>query len=241
MKKYILLILLAYNSVFSQSRGIITYDIGFNLTIEKIDERIRKMKKKPNKELIQALKERVRNSTKLEGVLTFSGTVSNYKLSNSLSNEVNGEGMKLLKSSSGGENLYWVSMIKNECKAQDCKTLDECFVINKESLEWELIQETKIVGDYLCYKAININSKNKIKKTVAWYTPDIPLSFGPKYYHGLPGLILEIEEAAITIRAKKIKLNPEENIPLKSSILGKEVSEKKFKEILLKSFPELYK
>jgi GLPGLI family protein len=29
--------------------------------------------------------------------------------------------------------------------------------------------------------------------TTAWYTPQIPVSNGPRNYHGLPGLIMEVK------------------------------------------------
>ncbi len=45
---------------------------------------------------------------------------------------------------------------------------------------------------------------------MAWFTPEIPVSFGPKYYNGLPGLIMQIERDKFTLTATKINLNPDD-------------------------------
>ena len=241
MKKHaIIFLVLIINNIFSQSKGEVIYEIKYNLTIEKIDERVKKMKTKPNKKFIQALKSRLKNSGNIEGKLTFSNGMSNYELIDKVSNEGKNVSTSLLRNSTGGDNLYYTSIMKEECLIQDCKTLDECFVIEKEKAEWSLSQETKNIGGYNCYKAINTNSKNKIKKAIAWYTNEIPLGYGPKDYCGLPGLVLEIEEAAIIYRAKKITLYPKKEIVLKK-LKGEKITEEKFKKLVLKSFPEFHK
>lgn len=241
MKKYIIIALfLITTNILSQSKGEVIYEIKYNLTLEKINERVKKMKTKPNKNLIESLKARLKNSRNLEGKLTFSNMISNYELIDKVSNEGKNISSTLLKNSTGGDNLYYTSIKKQKCLIQDCKTLDECFVIEKEKVEWYLTQDTKNINGYKCYKAINTNSKNKIKKTIAWYTNEIPLGYGPKAYSGLPGLVLEIEEAAILYRAKKITFNPKKEIVLKKP-KGKKITEENFKKLLLKSFPELYR
>ncbi|MHA8051537.1 GLPGLI family protein [Aquirufa sp. ROCK-SH2] len=57
---------------------------------------------------------------------------------------------------------------------------------------WKLINESKIIQNYPCKKALI--EKNGRKFTV-WYTTKIPISFGPLKLNGLPGLILEVQEA----------------------------------------------
>lgn len=237
--KYLVFLLLIVTNVFSQASGDVLYEVKFNLTIEKIDERVKKMKIKPNDEVILALKKRVRNSGKINSKLNFSNSISNYELMKDMKNDVK-SGIDILRNSSGGDKLYYTSILKQECLVQDCKTMDKCYAISKEKPIWKLTQETKLIGKYLCYKAINVNSKNKLKKPIAWYTNEIPLGFGPKDYFGLPGLILELEEAAISFKAKTIVLNPIKNTVIKS-VNGEKISEKNFKSLLLKSFPELYK
>ena len=58
----------------------------------------------------------------------------------------------------------------------------------KHQFKWNLSNETKKIGSFLCYKA---TTTFRGRHYIAWYSPDIPLSFGPWKLQGLPGLILE--------------------------------------------------
>jgi GLPGLI family protein len=65
---------------------------------------------------------------------------------------------------------------------------------------------------YKCFKAIKevlIKRKSGDLKmnVIAWYCPEIPSRFGPKDYHGLPGLIIELEDTHHIFYAEKIYLN----------------------------------
>ena len=61
------------------------------------------------------------------------------------------------------------------------------------SIQWEFSPEesTSIVG-YECNKA---TADFAGRTYTAWFTPEIPLPFGPYKFGGLPGLILKIEDA----------------------------------------------
>jgi GLPGLI family protein len=79
--------------------------------------------------------------------------------------------------------------------------------------EWTITKETKIIDGYTCYKAISplYTDGKKIEDTkfnvIAWFTPKIPVPYGPNGYGGLPGLILELQKYASTIYVKTIDLN----------------------------------
>jgi GLPGLI family protein len=92
-----------------------------------------------------------------------------------------------------------------------------------DSNKWILSNNTKKIGQYLCYEATTIvevkNNKGIFKEIVtAWYTQDIPYNFGPKGYGSLPGLILELSEGSFKYYASKIKLNTEINLKKPSEI-----------------------
>ena len=64
--------------------------------------------------------------------------------------------------------------------------------------------ETKKIANYNCNKAtVNFRGRDY----TAWYTIQLPFSFGPWKFNGLPGLILEITDVTNTFkwRASKIK------------------------------------
>ncbi|MEL4307249.1 GLPGLI family protein [Joostella sp. CR20] len=91
-------------------------------------------------------------------------------------------------------------------------------VLHTSEKYWEITDEVKMIGDYRCIQAIPVykryNEKTDTyyykKRTKVWFTPDIPLSFGPAQYKGLPGLILQIEHRRYTLTAIHIDLNPDE-------------------------------
>ncbi len=88
-------------------------------------------------------------------------------------------------------------------------------VMVKETLvdNWELHDETKMIDNYLCYKATNVNridnGSGKIfnHPVVAWYCPQLPYNYGPNGYSNLPGLILEIQVRNVVFGVKKIDFN----------------------------------
>ena len=127
---------------------------------------------------------------------------------------------------------------------------------NLVAYDWELTGETKNIGNYTCYKAkfereeedIQINmidgevKEEKVTKKrtlVAWYTPDVPISNGPRDYGGLPGLILEVNDGDLTIVCSEIVLNPKEVKEIKEPIKGKIVARKKFEDIAKEKTKEM--
>lgn len=73
------------------------------------------------------------------------------------------------------------------------------FLVSRPYQDWELHDETKMIGDYLCFKATTFhtitNPRGKVFKHnfTAWYTPQLPYKFGPAGYGNLPGLIIELQ------------------------------------------------
>lgn len=110
-------------------------------------------------------------------------------------------------------------------------------------LEWVITQETKKIGKYLCYKATAIErlfSRQGFyynREAIAWFTTEIPVSFGPSRYSGLPGLILQVERDKFTLTATKINLHPDnKEIKIKrlgenDKVLSQEVVNGRIKEI----------
>lgn len=89
---------------------------------------------------------------------------------------------------------------------------------------WELHNDTKLIDNYLCYKATTIYKVSNGEKifnhpVTAWYCPALPYKFGPNGYGNLPGLILELQVRNVLFGITKIDLNT--NIELDLSILKK--------------------
>lgn len=65
-------------------------------------------------------------------------------------------------------------------------------------IEWNLEDEFKEIAGYKCQKAttkVYINSMNPNRKITAWFSKELPFSFGPIGQAGLPGLILGLERS----------------------------------------------
>jgi GLPGLI family protein len=108
-------------------------------------------------------------------------------------------------------------------------------IIQKNRLvNWKLGADTKIIAGFECYKAESEYEMKSGNKTIpipliAWYCPQIPVSFGPLEYYGLPGLILELKEGKMTYIAKEIQLANEKieiNLPKTKTITEEEYLKK---------------
>ena len=82
--------------------------------------------------------------------------------------------------------------------------------------------EQKSILGYTCMKA---TFKDSTQNLVAFFTPQIPLKWGPDKYGYLPGIILELQSAQLHIIATEIKtLSPEIKKPEK----GEQLTRKEF-------------
>jgi len=91
------------------------------------------------------------------------------------------------------------------------------FSTNQYDYKWEILKETKEIDGFLCYKAKTIITiKNPAGyfsfPIVAWFCPELPYSFGPLYFDGLPGLILQLKYRGATFEASKINLKSTYNV-----------------------------
>ncbi|MCO7318917.1 GLPGLI family protein [Riemerella anatipestifer] len=68
--------------------------------------------------------------------------------------------------------------------------------------EWDIRNETKKINGITCQKAISNLKGNKV---IAWFAKDIPVSYGPLNYWGLPGLIVQVENFFSTVTLTDLK------------------------------------
>ncbi|MFV8345142.1 GLPGLI family protein [Flavobacterium sp. ZB4P13] len=89
-----------------------------------------------------------------------------------------------------------------------------------QKLEWEITTESKLIDGYLCYKAIylmkfvNRRGINTSIPIVAWFAPSLPYAYGPKYFNGLPGLILELVDRDTTFYATSITISKDKEVKI---------------------------
>ena len=166
-------------------------------------------------------------------------------------------GVMVMSFGGGGSDVLYKNISENRM-ANKKELLGKVFLIkdNLVAYDWKLTGETKNIGNYTCYKAVyeieeeeiqinmidsEVKEEKVIKKrtTVAWYTPDVPISNGPRDYGGLPGLILEVNDGDLTIVCSEIVLNPKEVKEIKEPTKGKIVTRKKFGAITKEKTKEM--
>ncbi len=64
-------------------------------------------------------------------------------------------------------------------------------------IDWKLYDDKKMIGGLACQKAIGSYAGRVYE---AWFTPEIPLPYGPWKLHGLPGIILEAVDQTGTVQ-----------------------------------------
>jgi GLPGLI family protein len=115
------------------------------------------------------------------------------------------------------KNDYIIYRDRENQETIDIITLLEKDYVLKDSIycqNWKIKNDMKEVAGRICMNASCYDSI-KGKEVIAWFALDLPISLGPDKYCGLPGLILEINEAngAVVYTATNILL-PEEKVEI---------------------------
>ncbi|MEZ4854805.1 GLPGLI family protein [Flavobacterium sp.] len=114
--------------------------------------------------------------------------------------------------------------------------LERNLILKKEiKHDWNITNESKIINDLLCYKAIlkkeTVNSKGTFVNTIiAWFSPEINLPYGPLGFSKLPGLILEAQTKDCIYGVKKIEFNYKSEIKFPKIDTNKFLEEEEFEK-----------
>ena len=119
-------------------------------------------------------------------------------------------------------------------------------VVEPINKNWVITNESKKIDNYTCYKAtseyIVINGKGEFHHPViAWFCPELPYSFGPAGYGGLPGLILELQEWNNVFGAIKIEFKSLDEpiiLPTKGIKISNQDYQNKVGEAFQKAFKD---
>ena len=224
MKKIIILLFLTINSYAQIQSGKIEYKLVIGY-----DEKL------SNDAILKPYLEKAQEGAKqISFFLSFNKEASFFEMNDF----VKDENTEFAKAFSVATNSYY-TLADSEKKIKQVDNHFGQFIVNyNEKTEWKLENETKYIGEHLCYKAtseqIVINSKGTFKHPItAWYCPNIPFSFGPKGYTALPGLILELQERNLIYGAFKIDLKKENDI-IAEPKKGKVLTEEEYNKIISK-------
>lgn len=226
---YIYFLFITFLSNGQIKNGIITYAKSNSKKVftDKNDSNYEKFSFIENK-MIEALKE-------IEFTLNFIPKESCYQKVKTIKTE-NDKFFKMALAPYGNSIFYSSENTNLEQK----NIFGEVFLVSKNKLDWKLINETKKIGDYNCFKAETVikkmyRGKEKEYKKIAWYSPEINAPFGPIGYGGLPGLILELNDGIFIYKVKKIALNVVGFKSFKAPTKGKKVTEKEMDNMINKA------
>jgi GLPGLI family protein len=245
MKNLYLLLLTLFLMVFQSSHsqeitGIATYKFFLKTDIKLDSTQV-------NAEMRARIEEMVRKQTRKEYELHFNNNESFFIEKESLEKPGNNMFSSTVVSSIGGLGSLYKNKSNNQFIKQ-AEILGKQFLVvdTLQKQEWVLEKETKNIGEYVCFKATRIEvttdkETGGIKEinTIAWYTPQIPVAFGPMDYGGLPGLILEVQRENVSYLCNQIVLNPKKGIKMEPAKKGTKVSEKEFEAIKAKKQKEM--
>lgn len=171
-------------------------------------------------------------------------------------------GMVMMIEETGGASHIYKNT-KEKRFVNQSESFGKFFLIKDklEDLNWTLLNETKTIGEYTCYKAtlkrevevmesqVMVNPTDedreqpetqlKEMEIVAWYTPQIPVNTGPEQFYGLPGLILQMISDDKTIVCSKITLNPKSKVDIKEPVKGKVISQEKYRKVMEKKMKQI--
>ena len=115
---------------------------------------------------------------------------------------------------------------------------EEFLITYKMKNKWVMHNQSKKIGNYLCYKAttfeeVESGGQSIVEPVVAWYCPQIPFGYGPKGYGNLPGVILELQVRNVLFGAKIINFDLK-NIVIEKPKRGELVTKEEFLKIIRK-------
>jgi len=125
-------------------------------------------------------------------------------------------------------NEVWYSRKEDSGKLVSILDSDPPMVLTlNEDLKWEI---TKAIT--------NRKMGTYTEKIEAWFAPELPFSFGPLGYNGLPGLILEMNRDKVVFKFKEIK---EKTVRIKPPKSSRQMTFEKYYEMLDDRMAEIKK
>lgn len=196
-----------------------------------------------------------------EFVLKFNQYESIYKEDKELQSPQPAGMIIMIEETGGADHIY--KNTKEKRYVNQSESFGKVFLIKDklQDLDWKLINETKTIGEYTCYKAVlkreievmedqllvnpteddmkEPELKKKVIEIIAWYTPEISVNAGPDLFYGLPGLILEVHDNDRTLICNKLVLNPKSTVDIKEPTKGKVITQEKYTQVMEKKLKQM--
>lgn len=180
--------------------------------------------------------------------LTFNNTNSHYVLEKPMKMDYIQESLFKMAEIVFKSNGEFYMEVNNKMLIEKKEFDDKKYIIESKIniSDWKLTNETLKIGKFLCLKAkrnfIYESRKGKTSiEQVVWYTPEIPLPFGPLDFVGFPGLVIQVKSGNIITSLKTLRLNPKKNINVLLPKEGVKITKQEFLKITKKARERLFK
>lgn len=176
---------------------------------------------------------------KVQFVLNFYNNESAFQFSEE-SNKGGNSLYKIATVLGGGKGIYYTNTT-DSIYLQQRESFGKNFIIENtiNKFKWELLNETKIIDSYTCYKARALKKlyvgENEFTSRVieAWYSEELPVPHGPIGYSGLPGLILELKEGRYLYTLQQIFFDS--SVKISKPVEGEIISDIAFETVAEKA------
>jgi len=231
--------------LFTISMSAQTYEISYVKTVDEKFIMDSLMGKRINMLPEQMKKEILSNMVKpQEYTLTYSNGKSLYKTKEEPKKKEDDEDDDLKVGQGGGfkfrfnRNMIASILYKDQEKFISIKQqniFDKQFLIQDsiKSLEWEITDKTRTVGEFTCKEA---TAKFRNSTVTACYSEDIPINEGPDDFFGLPGLVVNVSFkdkrfGPTNIAMTEMRILPE-SIQLDAPKEGEKVTKEEFEKVM---------
>ena len=115
--------------------------------------------------------------------------------------------------------------------------MDSYKVADDRKIVWKILPEQQKIGEFNAQKA---TTEFAGRQWVAWFSTELPFQDGPYKFHGLPGLIVKLEDHTKThqfelIGVSKFTPNPEKTSEFIVKNKEIEISQKQYKKMYLEN------
>ena len=159
-----------------------------------------------------------------------------------------GNGMRMVFRMPGSDDITFHNIAESK-KVEQRELAGKNYIITDsiKKMSWKVAGETKVILGHNCMKATTQRMQESFRMTmdngeakrekvmdtlniVAWFTNEIPGSFGPEMYQGqLPGTILEIDVNNGRNSFKAIEISPKVDVAkIKEPTKGKKATAEEF-------------
>lgn len=227
MKLLLIVFILSFQALLSQEyiRGEISYK-------KHLDYSKSKDKLKGNPKALNLLDQVKKEGELVQYNLVFNNEESEYSSIKKVKNDYNKNKFNLNLGTFRGR--FYFNKSSSEGIHEKTFLGEKMRIVIKPINNWKLTTDRKKIGKYNCLKAEykytfkRYDDKEVSRTIVAWYTPEIPFSYGPERYNSLPGLILEVIDGSTITRAENILIKKSDskktqiNKPTKGRLIKKE-------------------